>query len=210
MFNFHTHQHTNNGIQNVDDITSIHKLSSKFLSIGNHPWRKAYSILQIEKSIKTYTNIISIGECGLDKTNSFYDIDKQINILKEQTILSEKLKLPLTLHIVKSFNELIKLKKEIKPTQKWIIHGFNTYKHSQVLIENGFYLSFGTTLLTNEKLQNEFRAVPLNKIFLETDDSDLKIEKIYTFASKLKLINDTQLSNQITKNLNTITNGKLA
>jgi len=130
--------------------------------------------------------------------------------LKKQIQLSEELKLPLTLHIVKSFNEIVVLKNQIKPKQKWIIHGFNNYKQTEVLLKNDFYLSFGSGLLSNQKLQNAFKKMPNHKILLETDDSDVKIEKLYTFAADLKSIVLKDLTQLIRINIKMITNGKLA
>ena len=207
MFNLHTHTKSKNAIINIDDKTLIN--DDLFYSAGIHPWYNYFSINNIEQLIKTKSNIIAIGECGIDKLKSQYSISKQIELLTAQIKLSEQYQLPLILHIVKGFNEIIKLKKDLKPNQPWIIHGFNKYKQAKNLIDEGFYLSFGKALTINNKLQTVFKDLPNTHIFLETDDNAIEIEKIYTFASELKAIKTKQLIKDINKNLTTVFNGKL-
>jgi len=210
MFNFHTHSKDSNSIINIDSVHEIDIDENCFYSLGNHPWFEMESIDLMRKTIDHHPEIIALGECGLDKIKSLYSLEDQTLNLRAQIELSEELKLPLLLHIVRSHNEIIQLKKEIQPNQKWIIHGFNTYKQQELLLKSGFYLSYGKALLTNKKLQSAFIKTPQEKIFLETDDSELDIEKLYTFASALRKISTEQLITQIRKNLNTITNGRLA
>jgi TatD DNase family protein len=78
------------------------------------------------------------------------------------------------------------------------------------LLQNGFYLSFGEHLLKNEALQQSFIGIDLDRIFIETDDSNADIKNLYIFAADLKRIEVDELVNQIRKNLKTITNGRLA
>ena len=165
------------------------------------------SIEFIKEIINQNQQIVAIGECGIDKVKSYYSLIDQIKHLKEQIELSELLALPLILHIVKGFNEIIKLKKECQPQQKWIIHGINNYKQINGLLNSGFYLSFGKSLISNLKLQTAFINTPNEYIFLETDDSELEIEKLYSFAADLKQINKQELISQIRENLKIITNG---
>jgi len=213
MFNFHTHNLQENAIINVDSIENLSIKNGYYYSLGIHPWFNKIRIEDIEKQIIQHQQIIAIGECGIDKIKSPLKLDEQIVILKQQIKLSEKYHLPLILHIVKGFNEIIKLKKDLQPKQAWIIHGFNNYKQTQALIDNGFYLSFGQSLLTNLKLQEVFKTTPLNKVFFETDDTvksdSYLIEKIYTFAAEIKKMALKDLTHQINKNLTTVFNGKL-
>jgi len=209
MFNFHTHFNSKNTIINIDDLKTFKVDPNYYYSLGNHPWKQPYSISEIGTIINKTPQIIAIGECGIDKFKSALDIEEQLSVLKSQIELSEKHQLPLILHIVKGFNEIIKLKKDLKPIQKWVIHGFNNYKQTQALLDAGFYLSFGPSLLSNIKLQNTFKTIPLDKIIFETDDSQESITKIYSFAAKLKAIELSSLNIQVKKNLNVIFDGKL-
>jgi len=210
MFNFHTHTNQSNAIINIDSESSIESSLGFCYSFGNHPWNIQHTIHEIEKTIVNNPQIIAIGECGIDKLKSNKPVNEQIEFLKQQIELSERLKLPLILHIVNGYNEIIKLKKEFNPTQKWDIHGFNKYKQTNSLLDTGFYLSFGESLLHNLNLQNAIVNCPINKIVLETDDSVIPIEKMYNFVADLVKIDLHDLKKQIRQNINLITNGKLA
>ncbi|MBK9511801.1 MAG: TatD family hydrolase [Cytophagaceae bacterium] len=71
-----------------------------------------------------------------------------------------------------------------------VIHGFNKkIEIAQLLIEKGFYLSFGNDLIINDKLKEVFLNVPLEKVFFETDDNlDLDVENVYKIAADIKKI----------------------
>lgn len=209
MFNFHTHFNSKNAIINIDNLQTFKVDPNYYYSLGNHPWKQPYSISEIETIINKTPQIIVIGECGIDKHKSNMNLEEQLSVLKSQIELSEKHQIPLILHIVKGFNEIIKLKKDLKPVQKWVIHGFNNYKQTQALLETGFYLSFGPQLLTNIKLQIAFKSIPLDNIIFETDDNQISIEKIYGYAAKLKNIDLSNLNAQIKKNLDVIFDGEL-
>jgi TatD DNase family protein len=80
--------------------------------------------LIIEEKLKD-ENCFALGECGLDKITAS-DFELQKVVFKKQIQLSEKHQKPLIIHCVKAHQELIEIKKELKPKQVWIFHGFNT------------------------------------------------------------------------------------
>ena len=152
------------------------------ISVGIHPWdlteNNAEELLHwLEKSAKN-PGVVAIGECGIDKLRGI-SINKQIDIFQKCIMLSEQMSLPVIIHAVKCTEELIRIKKEIKPKMPWIIHGFRgKVPMAQSLLKHGFYLSFG------EHYQEEsLKCTPLDKIFLETDESSLPIEDIYKKAA---------------------------
>jgi TatD DNase family protein len=84
---------------------------------------------------------------------------------------------------VRASNELFQLKKEIKPTQTWIWHGFNKTNLLNQTIENEIIPSFGEAVLQNESLRNELANLESNQFLLETDTSNFSIETIYKCVS---------------------------
>ena len=80
--------------------------------------------------------------------------------------LSEKNSLPLILHVVKAFPEIIALKKELKPRQPWIIHGFRGKPElAKELHRHGFFLSLG------ERHNPDAAAIiPAERLLLESDE----------------------------------------
>lgn len=86
-----------------------------------------------------------------------------------------------------------------------VIHGFN--KRETIggnLLEKGFYLSFGSSLLQSVNLQEFFNKVPLDKIFLETDAAENDIQEMYLKVAEIKNISLEDLNLQIQENLKKI------
>lgn len=197
--NIHTHYLSIKS--NVKSVLNVYpeELPHKGLwfSTGIHPWylKRGYEkeIQDIKEHLKN-PKCIAIGECGLDK-NIKVDFSFQKEVFKQHIQLSEKHKKPLIIHCVKSYNEIIQLKKEYKPTQKWLIHGFNKrLKIVELLVENDILMSYGTALLTNKSTQNSFVHTPLEFIFLETDNTSVSIAKIYEKAAEIKQISVEKLT----------------
>ncbi|MCG1036214.1 TatD family hydrolase [Polaribacter sargassicola] len=181
---------------------------SKPFSIGIHPWfikkeqlGNQLSILEDKLQSK---NCFALGECGLDKlTDVNFELQKEVLI--KQIQLSEKYQKPLIIHCVKAHQEIIALKKEMKPKQVWILHGFNkSIQLAESCVKNGILLSFGAAIIANKKLQETFLELPLASILLETDDNEVAIEEVYKKAASIRKINIDELQQEIKQNFNTI------
>lgn len=202
FFNIHTHT----SIQPETEILSLspEQLSTDihvvYASVGIHPWNLTLedsehqweALCQSVKDKRT----IAIGECGLDKLKG-PSLELQTAIFKQEAALAENSSLPLIIHCVKAFNELILLKKEISPRQPWIIHGFRG-KLSLALdcIRHGFYLSIGSRFQTDT-----LKAIPLEQLFIETDESEESIGSIYQRIAETKGISLQELTEAINKNV---------
>ena len=114
--------------------------------------------------------------------------------------LSEELGLPIIIHCVKAWNELRAIKRHLKPQQTWIYHGFSKANLIEEVVQEGLMISIGAAVLTNKKLQDKIAWLPLDRILVETDDSDLSIEWIYEQVSALKNIPLPRLEKQIEEN----------
>lgn len=172
-------------------------------SLGIHPWHIREDILSenlrfIEENA-CFESVKAIGECGLDKlTETPWNL--QLRAFNSQIAISEKFRKPMIIHCVKAYDELIALKKEYKPQQAWIIHGFRG-KPEQMdqLIHQGFYLSFG--IRYNE---DTIRKIPLTKLFLETDDTGISIRQVYKKISGTLKLSPEKLIAQIAENIKII------
>lgn len=180
----HTHQITPNiiSVHNCfpQEITSfISQYPSYFFSVGLHPWyipADYLSSIDIIRQYALHPQVLAIGEAGLDKLSKT-DFELQMEIFKQQIEISEQSEKPLIIHSVKSFSEVLQLKKTFKPEQKWIIHGFRGNKTlAKQLTEAGLYLSFGKNI---ENMQEVVVATNLENIFLETDDMAITIGEVY-------------------------------
>jgi TatD DNase family protein len=147
-----------------------------------------------------HPNCVAIGEAGLDKLiGSSFEIQRKTFI--EQALLAEELKLPLIIHCVKAWNELREIKRKLKPNIPWIYHGFNKTSLVDEVIEEGFYLSFGHSLLTNVSLQKRIDNVPLDRIFLETDNANVDLKLLYQCLAEIKDLTLPELEKAIEINV---------
>ncbi|GGI22727.1 TatD family hydrolase [Pedobacter mendelii] len=202
--------HTHQSLQQKD-VKSILSLSltdgnlypltcNRSISVGMHPWFAKLENLEVQlKHLECKAqqpNVKMIGECGLDKLRG-ESIAHQIIILENQIRLAEKLNKPIILHCVKSFSELLEVKKRLKVNAPMIIHGFNKHKSlGEQLIANGFYLSFGTSILKKDSGAEQL-IQNTNNFFLETDDSKISIQEIYEAAASLKKCSIDELKARI-------------
>lgn len=131
--------------------------------------------------------LIAIGECGLDRAcDSDFELQREVFI--KQIELSEQYHKPLIIHAVRSYPDIISIRKETKSNQPWIIHGFNGNEHSaeQLLRHDGIYLSLGDVLFKNEKrAERLLDIIPSDRLFLETDVAERSIVEVYEKASLL-------------------------
>lgn len=186
----HTHELENQNyysIINFDLLQAEKSLStdtSFFCSIGVHPWEVTSitkeEVSQLEKW-KDDPRWIAVGECGLDK-NANASLALQKAFFEQQIALSEKLKKPLIIHCVRCFNEIIEIKKNLKPNQKWIIHGFRGKPQLAIqLLNNDIGISYG------EKFNSQsVEITPFDQLYIETDESKLSILEIYQRIALVK------------------------
>jgi TatD DNase family protein len=171
-------------------------------SLGLHPWfieipwqDSWQNSWQNLENLSQLSQVIAIGECGLDR-NCKLPIALQTVIFQNQIQLAERLRKPLVIHCVKAFSELIALKKQTKPVMPWIIHGFHKKASVyQLLLDHGFYFSFGAAILQDQAFVTEAIAtMPIGKFLLETDDrQDLQIEQIYERTAQLRKVSISTL-----------------
>ena len=155
----------------MNDRKSQEFNQATWISAGIHPWYLSPSTLNeqldwLESVITIDRRVLAIGEAGLDRLcqTPFKLQLKAFRIIIE---LSEKHRLPLIIHAVKTFNEIMALKKEIRPFQPWIIHGFRGKKElAGSLLRQDFHLSVG------EKFNTEaVKTIPSEHLLAETDES---------------------------------------
>jgi TatD DNase family protein len=215
--NIHTHynNHIDDNefveIQNIDVDNIVNVDVSHFYSIGIHPWNLKSQNLKISETQKLGDlesqclgdlNIKAIGECGLDRACDV-DFEIQKEVFMKQIELSEQIAKPLIIHAVRTYPDIISIRKENKAKQPWIIHGFQGSVQSaeQLLRHDGIYLSLGDVLFRNERRASELlNVIPLDRLFLETDVAERDIVEVYEKAASLSGIEMDKLRNDIFNN----------
>jgi TatD DNase family protein len=166
----------------VEGFLASHK--TEFCSVGIHPWDVHTLRTDVLEKIELWASDVrvkAIGECGLDK-NSQATIKEQAYFFERQIAISENLSKPMIIHCVAAFNEIIALRKRIKPQQIWIIHGFRGKPQmAKQLLDAGFALSFGENY---NPLSVEL--TPMDMLCIETDEGKTPIEQLYKEIASIK------------------------
>ena len=182
-----------------------------YVTFGIHPWMLGENTLDTDfDRLLFYCEkklIVAVGEMGIDRAIDI-PIEKQIYWFKKQQDVAEKNNVPIIIHCVRAWSDLLEIRKKSYTQIPWIFHGFNgNIKTAQQLINKECFLSFGHQLLSNLKIQEVFKSLPIEYLFLETDNSNEKIETIYEQAAKLHGIGISDLKMHLEKNFSTVFKG---
>ena len=197
LIDIHTHSLDADSRYAILNCTS--HIPGRNISLGIHPWDITDSWQQqfaIIERTATEPNVTAIGECGLDKLKSPTGIELQKEVFRAHALLAEKTGKPLIIHCVKAHDELIAMHREIKPQQAWIIHGFRGKPaQAEQFTRAGFHISFGE--LFNP---DSVKAIPTERLFVESDESKATIADIYAAVAKAKGIAIEELALQTMQN----------
>lgn len=211
LIDIHTHRIRNDGNIQVLNIFAqeLSLAEPDFLfSAGLHPWHigkvNPEECFEAIERATEQKNMLAIGECGLDRSIST-GFAIQEHCFREQIKIAEKYHKPLIIHCVRAYSDLQKLKKETKSDLPWIIHGYKgNQETTQSMIRHGFYFSVGESLLKDNLKQNIFQMIPIERLFLETDDSEITVRDIYQFAAQMLKIDEKMLTESIFNNFKTL------
>ncbi|MFC3416233.1 TatD family hydrolase [Algoriphagus hitonicola] len=213
LIDVHTHQlSTSQNILNREgfdgDETSI-----GYFSIGLHPWflgenwREKWEKLE---KLAENPNCLAIGEAGFDRIKG-PDLVIQKSAFEFQCQVANSLKIPLILHCVKGHDLLLEYLKKTKNPPPIIWHGWNLKSHlAEELLDFPVSFSFGRHLLLPESNAVKWlMRCPEERIFLETDNSNLDIAEIYKSASLILRLPVEQLTQLTKENWNRISSRKI-
>lgn len=167
-------------------MPSMEILENQYYSAGIHPydtvddvpvelWGRLEALLQLRQ-------VVAVGEGGIDLSGKGGPLYRQLRIFKRLVDISESMGKPLLVHCVKGEDVICGLRRDLKPKQTWVIHGFRKKPESaSQLLRAGCMLSFGS--LFNDAT---VRSVPTDRILAETDESPLPIEDIIARMSEIR------------------------
>lgn len=183
----HIHSNTKNTILNLSFNEAKNQLtrnSSGLYSVGIHPWHAdgfSKEKLANMRDIISLPQVVLIGETGLDKKCNIA-FSQQLLAFTHQIEISEVYKKPMIIHCVGYYNELFEIKKQLRSKELWIIHGFRGKPELALqAMKNGCALSYGEQFNIDA-----VKATPLEKLYVETDDSSISIKKIYQQIAEIK------------------------
>lgn len=181
-------------------------------SVGIHPWtipalcagredsflgsRDLYELESHLKVLASHPQVLAVGESGLDKLTAA-PLSLQIALFKRQALLAMETGKPLVIHLVRAVAELLALKRTLRPTNPWIIHGFRGKAAlAEDYLRHGFFLSFG------EKFQEEaLRLTPVDRLFVETDESNVGINELYERLAAVRGVSPEEFKKSVKENI---------
>ncbi len=202
MLDIHTHKQSSDwpAIVHVEVTAGLTSLPAPTrndtrYSLGIHPWNTGaddvMAALETQKRIALADNmsaqplVAAIGECGLDRMRG-PEIARQIAIFEAQIKLAAQLHLPLIIHCVRAWGELLSLRQTMlselsnknethSSAPTWIVHGFRGKPAlAKQLLDKGIHLSYG------EHFNPESLALtPPSMLHIESDDSPLSFAEIH-------------------------------
>jgi TatD DNase family protein len=161
-----------------------------FASVGFHPENIAYNFFKSKecfskeeefledsfdyekyKELAKSKKVVAIGECGLDYyhkpsgVKGFEEIQKKAFI--EQLDLAKELDLPIILHCRNAFDDTYEILS--KRNNKGVLHCFTgTKEDAERFIALGFYFGINGVIFRGNP-EESIKAIPMNRILLETD-----------------------------------------
>ena len=117
------------------------------------------------------TDVVGIGEIGLDYFYNHSPRDTQISALEEQLQWAVDYDLPVSFHVREAFDDFWAIFDNFH-TIRGVLHSFTDTKGTlERALERGLYIGVnGISTFTKDTHQQEmFRSIPAGKILLETD-----------------------------------------
>ena len=175
-------------------------------SAGIHPWdaTEAYHRLpELLQQLKR-CGAAAVGDIGLAHASGRRNESCQTTVLTAQLQSASALRLPVIIHCVKAFELLMELLAAYS-LPAVIFHGYTgSPQQTERLFAAGYYLSVGPISLRSPKTEASLREAPLHRLFIETDDSDVPIEQMYTAVGALLNIPVPELKADIYQNFKTV------
>lgn len=136
--------------------------------------------MEYYRGLVEHPKCIALGETGLDYYRIPENADRQMVIqTQEQTVrahfdLATEANLPVIIHCRDAYSQQAQLIGEYleigKLTRRGVIHCFTgTLPEAQSFLEQGFFISFSGILTFSKELQKVAKALPLQKLLVETD-----------------------------------------
>lgn len=184
--NIHTHsnvcRYKTNSISVLNySITDLSLPPTMPFSVGLHPWDVNEKWERdVVKAVTPYAILlecIAIGEIGLDYSRDI-SISLQKSVFEKQLELASNYRMPVVLHVVKAYHDILRYQKSAQTT--WILHAFKVNEsYVKSFMHYDTYFSLGIREIIIAAQKGLLSAIPLSRLFLETDDSAHTIDEVY-------------------------------
>lgn len=144
-------------------------------SIGLHPvdvsMRSDELMDKIKHLASTESEVIAIGEIGLDYHWYPEQKEQQKELLHEQLKIAEELELPVVIHSRDAYEDCLEILSQY-PTVTGVIHSFSdNFEMAQKFIDLGYYIGIGgpVTFKNGHNQKEVVTNIDLEKLVIETD-----------------------------------------
>lgn len=176
---------------------------------GIHPWFiEKLNIDEVFNKIENQiieNNYFALGEIGLDRTIST-PLESQIDIFEKQLQLVHDYQVDrIVLHNVKASFDIIPILDNFNINCKILLHDYNENLKVFDSFSKKFdtFFSTGHQLFRESTIQKSLNQLPLQKLFLESDDQETyNIINIYKRCAKILNLDQTTLEEKLFENFN--------
>lgn len=204
IYDIHTHHHPKESGEAIVQLAleDFNLRQGHFYAVGLHPWnigdnwRNQMAALLVRA---LHPQVVMIGESGIDKKNGTTPVEVQMEVFREHVRLSELIRKPLIVHCVKGTDEVLAIRKEMKASLPWIIHGFRGgIEQWRQLSRVGLYVGIG-----RHYDADLVRELPLSQLLIESDEFE-NLDDIYNLVSGTKQVGAYELAQHVASNIYTI------
>lgn len=113
---------------------------------------------------------VALGEIGLDYYWESDNKELQKDVFKKQLIISNEMNIPVLVHDRDAHSDTLEILKHYKPSG--VVHSFSgSLEMAEEILKLGMYIGVGgvITFSNAKKLPDIVKAIPLDRILLETD-----------------------------------------
>ena len=190
--NIHTHKSTNqDDVIEICNHYKIEEVNHTRISAGLHPWylpEHQDKAIHFLRHYSQHNSFVALGEVGLDKKVKVA-LNKQVEFFELSLEFANKNNIGvIIIHCVKALDEVVSLIKKNNYQGFVIFHDFHSSvdQCQKLLVNPNFYFSLGKVLhRPKSKLFPYLSKIPLQRIFLETDDNEISIQQQYEAFSLL-------------------------
>ncbi len=174
----------------IDLVSSFPKEKQLWCAVGQHPTDtgKPFDYKTFFDLARSSKKVVAVGECGLDyyhlpkeEKERATGIEKQKDLFFQHLNLAHELHLPLIIHCRDAHDDLTEMLIHRYTTasahpghhegrEHGVLHCFTgTARDAQSYLDLGFLISFTGILTFTDQYDEVVRAVPLEKMLIETD-----------------------------------------
>ena len=179
-----------------------HPFPGHWYAVGIHPWniiddgQEQLEHLRTVLSTDAFGQIRMLGEMGLDKRQG-PAMEIQRKVFVEQLKIAHSIGKNTVIHDVRSMAELLAVRRELRCTQPWLIHGFRGGpEQARQYLRAGCHLSLGIRHNPDTLL-----SLPLHELFFESDEDPDSLKTLYDKAAQCLNISVEVLKSQVNNNV---------